>query len=347
MAFHAWESLARNLPLPTIMTTPAPSAKLAIEAQALVKTYPPDVRALDGLTFVVRAGSIFGLLGPNGAGKSTTVKILNTLSRPDSGLARVAGIDVVKAPDAVRRVIGCVAQKSGVDINASGRENLTLQGQFYGLGGAALRARVTTLLEQFSLAAAADREARTYSGGMKRKLDVAMGLIHEPTVLFLDEPTTGLDPEARADLWREIERLARGQGITILLTTHYLEEADQLADRLAIVDRGRVVAEGTPDGLKSELSGDAIQVDLVEAIEEGRVRAALGGLSALREVAAVGIAVRARADHGGAAVPGMITALEAAGARVASVRVTRPSLDDVYLQHTGRSFSEADQGGAR
>ena len=320
---------------------------LAIEAQALVKTYPPSVRALDGLTFTVRAGTIFGLLGPNGAGKSTTVKVLNTLSRPDSGIARVAGFDVVASPDAVRRAIGCVAQKSGVDINASGRENLSLQGQFYGLSGGALRARVDELLARFSLAAASDREARTYSGGMKRKLDVAMGLIHKPQVLFLDEPTTGLDPEARADLWREIERLSREQGITILLTTHYLEEADQLADRLAIVDRGRVVTEGTPDALKSELSGDAVQVDLVEALDDGRVRAVLAGITALRELVVAGAVVRARADHGGSAVPGMITALEAGGARVASVRVTRPSLDDVYLRHTGRSFSEADAGGVR
>jgi ABC-2 type transport system ATP-binding protein len=329
-------------------STPASAPNgLAIEAQALVKTYPPNIRALDGLTFVVRTGTIFGLLGPNGAGKSTTVKVLNTLSRPDSGLAKVAGLDVVGAPDAVRRAIGCVAQKSGVDVNASGRENLTLQGQFYGLSGASLRARVDTLLDRFSLTAAADREARTYSGGMKRKLDVAMGLIHQPQVLFLDEPTTGLDPEARADLWREIERLSHEQGITLLLTTHYLEEADRLADRLAIVDRGRVVAEGTPDGLKSELSGDAIQVDLVEALEEPRVRAALAIVPALRELSVTGAIVRARADHGATAVPGMITALEAGGARVASVRVTRPSLDDVYLRHTGRTFSEADSGGGR
>jgi len=319
---------------------------LAIEVQALVKTYPNNVRALDGLTFAVPAGTVFGLLGPNGAGKSTTVKVLNTLSRPDSGIARVAGLDVVQQPDAVRRSVGCVAQKSGVDINATGRENLTLQGQFYGLRGAALKARVSHLLERFGLAAAADREARGYSGGMKRKLDVAMGLIHTPRVLFLDEPTTGLDPEARADLWTEISRLS-GDGITVLLTTHYLEEADQLAHKLAIVDRGRVVAEGTPDSLKGELSGDAIQVDLTHAVEESRVRAALAGIPALREIAIEGATVRARAEKGGTAVPGMITSLEAAGARVASVRVTRPSLEDVYLRHTGRTFSQADQGGAR
>jgi ABC-2 type transport system ATP-binding protein len=330
------------------MTTPASSASpLAIDVQALVKTYPNNVRALDGLTFGVAAGTIFGLLGPNGAGKSTTVKVLNTLSRPDSGIARVAGLDVVTQPDEVRRSVGCVAQKSGVDTNATGRENLTLQGQFYGMHGAALRTRVSELLERFGLAAAADREARGYSGGMKRKLDVAMGLIHMPRVLFLDEPTTGLDPEARADLWGEIARLSGSDGITVLMTTHYLEEADQLAHRLAIVDRGRVVAEGTPDALKGELSGDAIQVDLAHAVEESRVRTALAGLPALAELAVDGTVVRARADKGGSAVPGMITALEAAGARVASVRVTRPSLDDVYLRHTGRTFSQADQGGAR
>jgi ABC-2 type transport system ATP-binding protein len=319
----------------------------AIEVDRLVKTYAGKVRALDGLTFSVAAGSVFGLLGPNGAGKSTTVKILTTLSRPDSGVARVAGLDVVRQPDAVRRAIGCVAQKSGVDVNATGRENLTLQGQFYGLRGADLRERVSGLLQRFSLTEAADRMARTYSGGMKRKLDIAMGLIHRPRVLFLDEPTTGLDPEARADLWSEIARLSHDEAITVLLTTHYLEEADRLASRLAIVDRGKVVAEGTPDGLKGELSGDAVQVDLVEKVTETVVQSALATLAIVREVAVDGLTVRARADHGASAVPVMITALESAGARVGSVRVTRPSLDDVYLRHTGRSFSEADAGGPR
>ena len=323
------------------------ASALAIEAQALVKTYPKNVRALDGLSFLVPAGTIFGLLGPNGAGKSTTIKVLNTLTRPDSGIARVAGLDVVKQPDEVRRAIGCVAQKSGVDINATGRENLVLQAQFYGLRGAALRSRVEALLDRFSLAPAADREARGYSGGMKRKLDVAMGLVHTPRVLFLDEPTTGLDPEARADLWKEIGRLSHEDGITVLLTTHYLEEADHLASRLAIVDRGRVVAEGTPDALKGELSGDAIHVDLAQVVEERRVRAALSGVPAIRELSVEGAGVRARADNGATVVPAMITALESGGARVASVRVTRPSLDDVYLRHTGRTFSEADSGGAR
>ena len=333
----------------TTLTSSSPSTghALAIEVQALVKTYGRDVRALDGLTFAVPEGTIFGLLGPNGAGKSTTVKILNTLSRPDSGIARVAGLDVVAQPDAVRRAVGCVAQKSGVDINATGRENLTLQAQFYGLTGSRLKQRVSDLLERYSLTTAADREARGYSGGMKRKLDIAMGLVHTPRVLFLDEPTTGLDPESRADLWKEIARLSREDGITVLLTTHYLEEADQLAGQIAIVDRGRVVAEGTPDALKGELSGDAIHVDLLEPADAARITAALAPLSSIREVAVEGPSVRARADNGATALPGMFTALEAAGAHVQSVRVTRPSLDDVYLRHTGRTFTQADQGGAR
>jgi ABC-2 type transport system ATP-binding protein len=333
------------------MTRPPPGAArddgFAIEARDLVKTYPRNVRALDGLSFSVRAGTIFGLLGPNGAGKSTTVKVLNTLTRADSGIARVAGLDVVAQPDAVRRNIGCVAQKSGVDITATGRENLALQGRFHGLGGAELKRRTDHLLERLRLEPAADREARTYSGGMQRKLDVAMGLINEPEVLFLDEPTTGLDPEARAEMWDAIERLSQEDGITVLLTTHYLEEADRLADRLAIVDRGRVVAEGTPDELKGELSGDAIQVELSGDVDETRIRELLGPVRAIREVTVAGALVRARADHGGSAVPAMISALEAGGARVASVRVTRPSLDDVYLRHTGRTFSEADEGSRR
>jgi ABC-2 type transport system ATP-binding protein len=254
---------------------------------------------------------------------------------------------VLAGPDRVRRVIGCVAQKSGVDVNATGRENLTLQGRFHGLGGSELKSRVAALLERYGLTQAADRQARGYSGGMQRKLDIAMGLIHRPRVLFLDEPTTGLDPEARADLWTEIARLSREDAITVLLTTHYLEEADRLAHRLAIVDRGKVVVEGTPEGLKAELSGDAVQIDLSEPHDEGGIRTALASVATIREIGVDGLLVHARADHGASAVPAMITALEAASARVRSVRVTSPSLDDVYRRHTGRSFSEADSGGAR
>jgi ABC-2 type transport system ATP-binding protein len=228
-----------------------------LHAHELVKTYPGGIRALDKLSIDVAPGEVLGLLGPNGAGKSTTVKILTTLAKPDSGTATIAGHDVVRHPDRVRRVIGAVAQRSGLDPMASGRDNLLLQGRLYGLRGAGLRHRVAELLERFDLADAARRPARTYSGGMQRRLDVALGLVHRPLVLFLDEPTTGLDPEARAALWREIARLATEESIAVLLTTHYLDEADRLADRLAIVDGGRIVAEGAPDHLKGQLGGDA------------------------------------------------------------------------------------------
>jgi ABC-2 type transport system ATP-binding protein len=312
----------------------------AIEATELTKTYPPDVRALDGLSLSVEAGTIFALLGPNGAGKSTTVRILTTLARPDGGRARVAGADVLADPNRVRRSIGVVGQRPGFDPQATGRENLVLQGEFYGITGRELRARVDQSLERFGLAPAADRLAKTYSGGMQRRLDVAMGLLHRPQVLFLDEPTTGLDPEARAEMWVEIARLAADERMPILLTTHYLEEADRLAAEVAIVDRGRIVAQGSPDALKSELHGDRIQVELA-AEAAMAARAALEGLDELGDVALDGRTLRARARDGGAAVPAVLAALEAHGVKAASVTVARPSLDDVYHRHAGRAFVEA------
>ena len=315
----------------------------AIEARGLVKTYRGDVRALDGVSLAAEAGSVFGLLGPNGAGKSTAVKILTTLSRPDAGEAFVAGHDVLRHPARVRLAIGCVAQKSGLDLQATGRENLLLQGRVYGMRGKALRSRAQELIGRFGLAEAADRTVKTYSGGMQRKLDVAVGLMHRPQVLFLDEPTTGLDPEARVDMWSEIARLAGDEGLTILMTTHYLEEADSLARRLAIVDRGKVVAEGTPDELKGEMRGDAIHVELEERALDGEVRRALERVPDLYDVAVEARALRARADSGARAVPAVLAALEAEGVKVASVTVSRPSLDDVYLRYAGRSFNEADE----
>jgi ABC-2 type transport system ATP-binding protein len=314
----------------------------AIEARGLVKTYRGDVRALDGVSLVAEPGTVFGLLGPNGAGKSTTVKILTTLSLPDAGEARVAGYDVVREAAKVRLAIGSVAQKSGLDPAATGRENLLLQGRVYGMRGTELKSRAAELLDRFGLTEAADRTTRTYSGGMQRKLDVAIGLMHRPQVLFLDEPTTGLDPEARVDMWHEIARLAGEEGLTILLTTHYLEEADSLARRLAIVDQGRVVAEGTPDELKEELQGDAIVVELRDPPQDGEVLRALDGLRDLRDVVVDARTLRARADSGSHMVPTVLAALEAGGVAVSSVTVSRPSLDDVYLRHAGRAFSEAD-----
>jgi ABC-2 type transport system ATP-binding protein len=313
----------------------------AIQAEGLTKTYPKGVRALDGLSFSVAPGSVFALLGPNGAGKSTAVKILTTLTTPDEGRATVAGLDVIAQPDRVRRTIGVVAQGSGVDVQATGRENLRLQGQIHGIRGRAIEQRAHELLERFGLAEAADRVARGYSGGMQRRLDIAMALVHDPAVLFLDEPTTGLDPEVRADMWAEISRLAADRGKTVLLTTHYLEEADQLAEQVAIVDRGCVVAHGSPDELKRELRGDAIHVDL-EGDHNGSVTQALLALAAVRDVSVDGRSLRARADDGGKAVPAVLQALESHGVGVVSVRVARPSLDDVYLKYTGRTFDAAD-----
>ena len=306
----------------------------AIEANGLVQRYG-EVQALDGLDIHVEAGTVFGLLGPNGAGKSTTVRILTTLSVPDSGTARVAGYDVLTQPLKVRRAIGVVGQKHGSDPEATGRENLVLQGELYGISD--VKARAAEMLERVGLADAADRQVKTYSGGMQRRLDVALGLIHRPQVLFLDEPTTGLDPEARALMWAEIERLANEERMTILLTTHYLEEADRLASQLAIVDRGRIVARGTPDELKAELEGDAVQVELA-GDDGGTAQLALERVHGLGDVLIDGRTLHARAANGAAAIPAVLAALEAVGVRAASVTLARPSLDDVYLRHAGRAY---------
>jgi ABC-2 type transport system ATP-binding protein len=315
----------------------------AIVVDELQKQYG-RVRALQGVTFAVRAGEVFGLLGPNGAGKSTTVKVLATLTKPDSGRAEVAGYDVVRDPNAVRRAIGYVPQSSGVDRDATGRENLMLQGRVQGMGGRTLEARVAELLELLGLAEAADRVVRGYSGGMKRRLDVGLGLVHRPQVLFLDEPTTGLDPEARASMWGELERLAEGESLTILLTTHYMEEADELADRLAIVSRGRVVVEGTPEQLKQSLRGEAVEVELADG-RGSEAEAVVAALEGVLEASIDGRRLRSRVASGARAIPFILSALEAEGISVESVTTHRPSLDDVYLHYTGREFAAEDEQG--
>jgi ABC-2 type transport system ATP-binding protein len=317
----------------------------AIVAEELRKRYK-DIQALDGVSFAVRAGEVFGLLGPNGAGKSTAVRVLTTLTLPDSGRALVAGEDVVRHPTRVRRSIGYIAQDSGVDWEATGRENLMLQGRIHGITGAKLRARVDELLELIGLRDAADRVARGYSGGMKRRLDIAIGLVHRPSVLFLDEPTTGLDPEARVALWVEVERLAEQESLTILLTTHYLEEADRLAERVAIVSRGKVVVEGKPEELKANLRGELVTVELADV--DGRVDEATQAvlrIDGTSEVSGEGHLVRARVPNGAQAIPTILSALDGQGFQVASVTTARPSLDDVYLHYTGRDFATEDKEG--
>jgi ABC-2 type transport system ATP-binding protein len=320
----------------------------AVQATDLRKSYPTGrgkapVQALDGLSFAVEPGTVFGLLGPNGAGKSTTVKILSTLSRADSGSAMVAGVDVGTEPDAVRRRIGLVSQKPSSDPMATGRENLVLAARIQGLSKADAGDRAQWLLDRFGIADAADRLVKTWSGGMARKLDVAIGLVHRPDVLFLDEPTTGLDPEARAEMWAEIGRMAGEDRMTVLLTTHYLDEADRLADRLAIVEHGRIAVEGTPDRLKAELRGDVLQVGLEDETGARMAAKHLATVDGLSAVIRDGSVVRARTDEGARVVPAVFALLGDAGLAVVSATVARPSLDDVYLRYAGRSFQVAKE----
>ncbi len=318
----------------------------AINVRDLKKTYAGGVEALKGLTFSVRQGEIFGLLGPNGAGKSTTVRIIVTLSSATEGRVEVDGVDVAADPVEVRRRIGYVSQNTTVDFLATGRENLHLQGQLYGHSGAALDNRVDELLKLFDLESAAKRVTQTYSGGMKRRLDVAMGLVHRPKILVLDEPTTGLDPESRAVMWRELERLAKDGGMTILVTTHYLEEADRLCDRLAIVDGGKIVAQGTPNELKATLRGDIVQVEIAVGHDAEAAAQLLRSTPGLSNVIREGQTCSAQAEEGAHVIPKLIAALEAAGLPVSHVAMSRPSLDEVYLSVTGKSFTKADAAGA-
>jgi len=316
----------------------------AIVVEGLEKRYK-QVRALDGVSFGVREGEVFGLLGPNGAGKSTTVRILATLTKSDAGRAEVAGHDVRREAGKVRRAIGYVPQDSGVDQYGTGRENLMLQGHVQGMGGAELKQRVAELLGLVGIADAADRIVKTYSGGMRRRLDIALGLVHRPKVLFLDEPTTGLDPEARVQMWAEVGRLARQESLTILLTTHYLEEADELADRLAIVSRGQIVVEGTPPQLKATLRGDAVHLVLSNGRMDDACRI-VERLGATPETVTDDRTLVARVENGNRALPGILSALDQDGIGVESVGVSRPSLDDVYLHYTGRDFAAEDRGEA-
>jgi len=314
----------------------------ALDVQQLRKAYAGGVRALDGLTFAVREGEVFGLLGPNGAGKSTTIRVLATLARPDGGVARVFGHDVVRDARAVRRALGYVPQVSGIDLSATGRENLVLQGQLQRMRRNDIRPRVAELLALLGVAEVADRRVSTYSGGIKRRFDVALALMHRPRLIVLDEPTTGLDPEVRVAMWAELERLVANERLTILLTTHYLEEADRLAHRLAFVDRGRVVTEGTPSELKRGLKEDSVTLELVDGRADDAVRA----LAVLDDIAAAALdvtQVRARVVDGAAALPAMLGRLEADGIKVARVAIAGPSLDDVYLAVTGREFAVADR----
>ncbi|MCW3493560.1 ABC transporter ATP-binding protein [Microbacterium sp. SSM24] len=321
----------------------------AIVAEDLVKVYPgrsrkPAVRALDGLSFTVPAGRVFGLLGPNGAGKSTTTKILTTLSRPTSGTARVGGLDVARQADEVRGAIGYVSQGSSTDPLLTAEENLVIAARLRGVNAVDARAGAKRLLDEFGLAEASRRPVGSFSGGMRRRLDVAAALVHRPRVLFLDEPTTGLDPEARAAMWAEIRRLSAEEALTVVLTTHYMEEADRLADELLLVNRGRAVVQGTPGELKAALHGDSVRVSLIEP-DVAVVRRAVAGVPGLRDVVveASGVdgVLAARTDDASAAVGAVIAALDAARVRFGQVAASHPTLDDVYLHFVGHTFGDA------
>ena len=322
-----------------------------IVTNQLTKVFPGNIRAVDGIDFEVKAGEIFGFLGPNGAGKTTTIKMLNTLIKPTSGTAVVTGIDVVRNPAEVRKNIGYVAQDVGVDEYATGRENLALYGRFYRLDGRTIKQRVKELFELVDLAGYEDKVVSTYSGGMRKRLDIAMGLIHQPQLIFLDEPTVGLDPQTRVHIWDYIGNLAKAMGITIFLTTHYMEEADRLADRIAIIDLGKIVAMGTPAELKQSIGGDVVTLSPRETGGEQceefirRTEAALSDKPFVLGTQAVDGELALYVNKGESAAPMIMRLLANEGIEVESLSVSRPSLDDVFLKYTGRTI-RAQEGTA-
>jgi len=316
-----------------------------IEVAELRKVYAHGIEALRGISFDVNEGEFFGFLGPNGAGKSTTIKILITLLGATSGSARVFGRDVAKHADLIRSLIGYAAQDVGVDDVLTGRENLMLQGQLYHMDKAVLRRRTDELLELMDLTADAERPAGSYSGGMRKRLDLATGLIHRPQLLFLDEPTTGLDPQNRAGIWAHLEELNKRDGLTIFLTTHYLEEADRLCHRLAIIDHGSIIANASPQALKAELGGDVISLTFRDDGSDAETRRAratgvLGALPFVSSVKQDDGRVVLTAQHGGQSLPPILRALSDAGIDVADLTLTSPTLDDVFLKYTGERIRE-------
>ena len=316
----------------------------AVRAEGLVKEFG-DVRALDGVDLIVPTGKVVGLLGPNGAGKTTTVNILSTLLKPTAGKAWVGGFDVSTHPDDVRRVIGLTGQYAAVDEYLTGRENLRMFGDLYHLTPAYVKERSQQLLEWFDLADAADRPAKTYSGGMRRRLDLASSLVAQPSILFLDEPTTGLDPRSRIGLWDVIKGLVE-HGTTVLLTTQYLDEADQLADDIVVIDHGRVIAHGTPEQLKDEVGGDRIEVTIADPARVGDASAALGEL-ARSEPAVDGQRVSIPAPGGSTVLVEAVRRLDARGIEVTDLGLRRPTMDDVFLTLTGHAAEDTDTKDAR
>jgi len=312
----------------------------AIETRGLRRAFKArnrTVEAVAGVDMTVRNGEIFGFLGPNGAGKTTTLRMLATLLPPSGGTAMVAGCDLLKQQDRVRERIGYVGQAGGADREIMGRTELVFQGRLYGMPLSAAKKRAAELIEMLELEACADRKVATYSGGQKRRLDIGLGLVHDPQLLFLDEPTTGLDPQSRARVWDEVRRM-HDRGTTVFLTTHYLDEADALCDRIAIIDHGKIVAEGTPEELKREVAGDLVTVSVTGAHQSALDL--LKGQPFVREATTEDGLVRLYVDRGETAMPSILRLLDSAGMQLLTIGLQRPSLDDVFLRKTGRSLRE-------
>jgi len=310
-----------------------------ISVENLVKVYPGGTRAVSGISFIVKEGEFFGFLGPNGAGKSTTIQVLTTLLKKTSGSATVAGYDVDTDAREIRKVIGVQRQETILDGDLTGRENLTLQGHLQRLHGNALKKRVDELLTLVELSDVADKRAAHYSGGMKKRLDLASTLVHKPRVLFLDEPTSGLDPQSRAAIWEHLETLNQDEGVTIFLTTQQMEEADRLCQRLSIIDHGEIIVGGSPVELKHQLGGDTITLSLADGDSDGvrdRSKRIVSGIQGVTKVLDTETGLAAYAKNAGALVPDIVRLFDENGIRLTSINVASASLDDVFLQHTGR-----------
>jgi len=317
-----------------------------IKARGLARRFSARGRTVDavkGVDIEVGAGELVGFLGPNGAGKTTTLRMLTTLLRPTAGEATVGGCDLLKDPLGVRKRIGYVAQGGGTAPECKVIEEIELQGRLYGLSKAEAHKRGAVLTEQLDLAGLGERLTKTLSGGQRRRLDVALGLIHDPKLIFLDEPSTGLDPQSRANLWDHIRRLHADHGVTVFLTTHYLDEADALCDRILVIDSGEIVAEGSPDSLKARVSGDGVNIGVPAEFVAAAAEIA-GKLSGAHEITTTDDAVHFRVPRGDVAMPELLRALDAAGIAMRSMQVNRPTLDDVFLTLTGRSLRDAEQG---